>query len=219
MTDSSTALYRLRDAAGNLLYVGISDAPPRRWREHRKEMLWWREVESSEVEWHPTESSAREAEGAAIWSESPRYNHATHAGPGSFLPPGVPPQPPGTYVAYRDAACRPAYRRAWCMWRLQLQDGLEGERETLRWIILLMLRARLAQVRDQGLSASRMVGPPPRHMIGGQSSPSSQPARRRNSTTSVINSLRESTPPRGEALPHERAGSWKVVGPSHSDPA
>jgi hypothetical protein len=147
MTDSPTALYRLFNAGGDLLYVGISEDPPRRWREHRKETLWWREVHTSQVEWHPGERPAREAECAAIWAENPRYNHFTVAGPGPCLPSGVPSQPRGAYSAYRDAALRPAYRRAWFTWRLQLQDGLETERETLRRIVLLRLRARLAQLQ------------------------------------------------------------------------
>ncbi|MFI8360739.1 GIY-YIG nuclease family protein [Streptomyces sp. NPDC085612] len=141
MTDRPTALYRLYDVAGHLLYIGSSNDPTRRWREHRKEMFWWREVDRHEHQWFPTEVLAFTAERDAIFTEQPRYNKTL---PGPVLPAGVPPQPHGTRLAYQHREIRPALRRQWQLWRLHLQDGIETEREALRQAILLRLRARLA---------------------------------------------------------------------------
>jgi hypothetical protein len=129
MTDRPTAVYRLYDAAGYLLYIGVSNDPTRRWREHRKEMFWWREVDRHDRQWYPTEREADAAEREAI------------------LPAGVPLQPHGTRFAYQSRDIRPALRREWYLWRLHLQDGIETEREQLRRIILLQLRAHLADLQ------------------------------------------------------------------------
>ncbi|MFE9462371.1 hypothetical protein ACFYNW_01585 [Streptomyces virginiae] len=80
----------------------------------------------------------------AIFIEQPRYNKSV---PGPVLPAGVPPQPHGTRFAYQCREIRPALRQEWFLWRLLLQDGIETEREALRRIILLQLRARLADQR------------------------------------------------------------------------
>ncbi|THA82748.1 GIY-YIG nuclease family protein [Streptomyces sp. A0592] len=144
MTEGPTSVYRLYDAAGYLLYIGASNDPTRRWREHRKEMFWWREVDRHERQWFPTEREADAAERAAIFIEQPRCNKSL---PGPILPAGVPPQPHGTRFAYQSREIRPALRREWYLWRLRLQDGIETEREQLRQVILLQLRARLADLQ------------------------------------------------------------------------
>ncbi|MFF4448755.1 GIY-YIG nuclease family protein [Streptomyces sp. NPDC001502] len=144
MTETPTAVYRLYDAAGYLLYVGSSGDPTRRWREHRKEMFWWREVARHERQWYASERLARAAEGEAICWEQARYNKGE---PGPVLPSGVPRQPHGARIAYQCRELRPAFRREWFMWRLHLQDGIETEREMLHRIVLLLLRARLANLR------------------------------------------------------------------------
>lgn len=69
-----TALYRLYDAAGTLLYVGISKEPERRWKEHRKESLWWPEVFRQDLTWFTDRRTADQAEAHAIVTEEPRYN-------------------------------------------------------------------------------------------------------------------------------------------------
>lgn len=73
-----TALYRLYDADGRLLYVGISKRPVVRWAEHAvdKGDLWWSEVERKTVEWFDTREEAESAEVRAIREEKPEYNKA-----------------------------------------------------------------------------------------------------------------------------------------------
>lgn len=69
-----TALYRLRNSQGELLYVGISATPPQRWGKHAAEKEWWPEVADLSLEWFDTRTEARAHEEAAIKTEKPRYN-------------------------------------------------------------------------------------------------------------------------------------------------
>lgn len=69
-----TALYRLYDQSGRLLYVGISKDPDQRWKEHKQLSPWNREVSRGEVEWFTSRSAASVAEVAAIKSERPAHN-------------------------------------------------------------------------------------------------------------------------------------------------
>ncbi|MDX2527998.1 GIY-YIG nuclease family protein [Streptomyces europaeiscabiei] len=71
-----TALYRLFDAQGRLLYVGIAFNPRARWRGHCSTKSWWQHVDRREVEWHDSRSEALTAEAAAIVEERPLYNIA-----------------------------------------------------------------------------------------------------------------------------------------------
>lgn len=73
-TPVPTALYRLHDHSGELLYVGITDCPERRWKDHAKDKPWWPDVNDRSVEWLPDRSHALAAEAAAIRAERPRYN-------------------------------------------------------------------------------------------------------------------------------------------------
>ncbi|WP_443079066.1 GIY-YIG nuclease family protein [Streptomyces sp. NBC_01498] len=66
-----TALYRLFDEAGALLYVGISHKPDVRWGQHSEQKAWWPAVAQRAVEWHETRSGAEKAELAAIATERP----------------------------------------------------------------------------------------------------------------------------------------------------
>jgi hypothetical protein len=69
-----TALYRIRNAGGDLLYIGISERPEYRWYAHRRTHSWWSEVAQFALEWHDTRAAAEVAEAAAIVAEVPRYN-------------------------------------------------------------------------------------------------------------------------------------------------
>lgn len=71
-----TALYRAVDAAGNLLYVGISCDPSARFALHSHEKFWWPDVASIAIDWLSSRPAALIAEQRAITNEHPRYNRA-----------------------------------------------------------------------------------------------------------------------------------------------
>lgn len=71
-----TALYRLFDSEGRLLYVGITFNPRNRWAGHSATKSWWKQVVRREIEWHETRYAAEAAERAAILAERPLYNIA-----------------------------------------------------------------------------------------------------------------------------------------------
>lgn len=68
------ALYRFYNGAGDLLYVGITNDPPRRFAKHRGEKSWWTEVASITIQHHPSRDALLDAERSAIQAERPLYN-------------------------------------------------------------------------------------------------------------------------------------------------
>lgn len=68
------ALYRFYDAAGALLYIGVSLNPGRRFQQHAGEKTWWHEVSRIEIESFPDRAAVLAAEAAAIRGERPRHN-------------------------------------------------------------------------------------------------------------------------------------------------
>ena len=69
-----TALYRLFDEGGRLLYVGVTQRLERRFAAHRREKPWWGLVDYSELEWFDRRQDALAAEMAAIKTEHPEFN-------------------------------------------------------------------------------------------------------------------------------------------------
>ncbi|MFD7609685.1 GntR family transcriptional regulator [Streptomyces sp. NPDC059828] len=69
-----TALYRIRNIEGDLLYIGISERPEYRWFSHRRQHAWWSEAANYSLEWHDDRTSAEVAEAEAIRDERPRHN-------------------------------------------------------------------------------------------------------------------------------------------------
>lgn len=70
------AVYRLFDADGTLLYVGVANDPPMRLESHSRIKKWWAQVKRHELEWHSDRAAALRAEAAAIHDENPLYNIA-----------------------------------------------------------------------------------------------------------------------------------------------
>jgi predicted GIY-YIG superfamily endonuclease len=68
------ALYRFFDETGQLLYVGISVDPGRRFAQHRSDKTWWSEVVGITVQPMPSRAAALAAERAAIENERPQFN-------------------------------------------------------------------------------------------------------------------------------------------------
>lgn len=72
--DRSSAVYRIYDTAGRLLYVGISTNPEGRLAQHRCRQPWGRDVAAVEVAWFADREAAKSAEAHAIRDENPLYN-------------------------------------------------------------------------------------------------------------------------------------------------
>lgn len=69
-----TYLYRLFDATGRLLYVGITVNVDFRMYSHAMSKSWWKDVETGDMALYPTRYAAGDAETAAINVQKPRYN-------------------------------------------------------------------------------------------------------------------------------------------------
>ncbi|MEW2070028.1 hypothetical protein [Streptomyces sp. NPDC007346] len=78
-TGHPTALYRLFDRDGALLYVGIAVDPEVRLRVHSREKTWWPRVAQRSIEWFGSRPDAEVAEVRAITCEGPSQNvsHST----------------------------------------------------------------------------------------------------------------------------------------------
>lgn len=77
----ATALYRIfnSEADHRLVYVGISDRPLKRFKQHRADKWWWDDKRLRvNVNWFDSRMDALRAEAVAIVSEKPVYN-LTHA--------------------------------------------------------------------------------------------------------------------------------------------
>ncbi len=72
-----TALYRHFDAAGALLYVGISLDTIRRTQQHQQGARWYDQIARIEISWHGTREDALYFEAEAILDEVPTFNIAT----------------------------------------------------------------------------------------------------------------------------------------------
>lgn len=73
-------LYRFYSAKGQLLYVGITNDPNRRFTEHGIEKPWWPRVSDIKIERFNSRAELIEAELKAIRTENPRYNRAHASG-------------------------------------------------------------------------------------------------------------------------------------------
>ena len=74
-----TALYRLFDEDGALLYVGVTQRLQRRLGSHRREKPWWGLVDHWETEWFDRRQDALKAETHAIKTERPMFNEVHKA--------------------------------------------------------------------------------------------------------------------------------------------
>ena len=69
-----TTLYRLFNAEGDLLYVGITSEGLTRLNQHQREKHWFYEVAEAKLEHFTSRDVALRAEARAISREHPRYN-------------------------------------------------------------------------------------------------------------------------------------------------
>lgn len=70
----TSTLYRVYDAAGALLYIGITNDPAERFGAHAGLKPWWHEAVRIDLEHFDTREVCARAELAAIRSEHPRHN-------------------------------------------------------------------------------------------------------------------------------------------------
>lgn len=73
-TGAPTALYRLFAASGQLLYVGVSSDPGKRFGQHAADKPWWSDVARWSAGWYPSRQEALAAEAAVIAAECPALN-------------------------------------------------------------------------------------------------------------------------------------------------
>ncbi|MFD7867346.1 GIY-YIG nuclease family protein [Streptomyces sp. NPDC059783] len=79
-TDDEASVYRVYDASGALLYVGMGRNPMNRWASHSAQHAWWHRARSYRVEWFATRKEALAEELRAIREEAPECN--IHSVPG-----------------------------------------------------------------------------------------------------------------------------------------
>lgn len=71
---TDTAVYRIYDHAGVLLYVGLTTNPRGRFKLHAKDKEWWPETDTYKLHWYSTALEAEIAEQYAIVEEGPLHN-------------------------------------------------------------------------------------------------------------------------------------------------
>lgn len=81
MTGEANTLYRAFDSAGALLYVGIAESWPDRFRGHKRTSEWFSQIATLTLEVHSSRDAARAAERAAIEAEHPAHNTVFAAAP------------------------------------------------------------------------------------------------------------------------------------------
>jgi excisionase family DNA binding protein len=128
-----TAVYRVFDAEGALLYVGISNKFGTRWEHHASMQPWWPLANKQTVEWHPDRDTAEAIEVAAIKTECPRFN-VIHA----IKPPKPPTEravlPPSTYRTTTEVAAMAKTSR-FTVEREVHRGNLTAEKVGNRWAI------------------------------------------------------------------------------------
>jgi predicted GIY-YIG superfamily endonuclease len=67
-------LYRFYGQCGELLYVGITCSPSRRFREHSEQKSWWVNVAQIHLEQFESRRALVDAERVAIERENPKHN-------------------------------------------------------------------------------------------------------------------------------------------------
>jgi hypothetical protein len=68
------SVYRAYDAAGELLYIGITNGGPRRLGGHARSSEWWPLVATVRIEHAESRCHALWLEEKAIWDEQPQFN-------------------------------------------------------------------------------------------------------------------------------------------------
>lgn len=133
-----TAVYRLYDASGTLLYVGVSTNPVVRWVQHSGAQSWWSDVIRFEIAWTDTREDALLEEKRAMHDERPLYNRSgspwrpIRRSDGKLSPAPKPGPTPVRNLRVADEVWKPALAKA------------RSEGRTLTDVITACLRAYIA---------------------------------------------------------------------------
>ena len=95
--DGPVDVYRVFDAEGALLYVGMTCNVLKRMQAHARTKDWWPQAETVEAAWYPDSASAFAAEQEAIRMERPLHNKAVEP----ETPPVLPLVPAGSVWHHR----------------------------------------------------------------------------------------------------------------------
>lgn len=76
VTIGQHVLYRFFDEAGALLYVGVTNNPRTRFRDHRAYSPWWHKSTTITLTRFKSRTELEAAELTAIRTEHPKYNRA-----------------------------------------------------------------------------------------------------------------------------------------------
>lgn len=148
------AVYRLYDAAGDLLYIGLTyRKPSHRWREHRATKPWWPQVARKDVAFFDRLELAAAEERRAILAESPRHNAARWAPSpvSSEKTRGVPPTEAQIAARLADLAdARREYDAARVRLSGSIQAALDDPRISISAIACAakFTREYIAKIRD-----------------------------------------------------------------------
>lgn len=69
-----TAVYKLYDTFGDLIYVGITIDPETRFKKHSYDKWWWPTVHRTEIEWTLSFRIAEHVESQLIETHQPKHN-------------------------------------------------------------------------------------------------------------------------------------------------
>lgn len=156
-----TALYRLYDSAGNLLYVGITCNPSRRFTQHKAQKPWWPDVARKHIEWMESRGAAAQAEENAIYHEAPRWNTVRpipyvllRANANKKTP--KPPKPTTADLGQLSAGERAL--KAASVRRRQIEDQIREIRANIERAILKKLKDNPDMDRDELAEAAGLSG-------------------------------------------------------------
>jgi hypothetical protein len=117
------SLYRMYDAHGSLLYVGITQRRMQRFHEHSASQPWWSQVARIDVEHHPDRASVEAAERHAIQTEDPHYNVVGRRGT-TYLPRRRQPAAAGPRpLDLAPGSDYMPHSKGRLYWLIQLDDG------------------------------------------------------------------------------------------------
>lgn len=88
LRDETHILYRCFNRKSVLLYVGMTNHPESRFKQHRADKVWWKSVDHITLQRYPSRRDLAQAEADAIQEEQPKFNIAHPWGAPTLRAPG-----------------------------------------------------------------------------------------------------------------------------------